>query len=224
MPKSRFQPHQYHLLLNGQVRIWYTLNYSFNSKKKIKNIWFLIGFIQRVWRRYVNRPCWRSSISWLAISVWMDTSTHTVRKMPWNIATPIKTGTGTWPWSALNPIRSSCPVSIDTRIILKPALRLLLQPSSTSFIWFYYIVLVVLFFPFFSPLFKFWILFFSFTTIEIWIKNWNLETICIIWEHIEWCQKLYGSLIRSLVNWKIKKLKWNFFSFWLDDFIKKCSL
>ena len=52
-------------------------------------------------------------------------------------------------------------------------------------------------------------------------KNWNLETICIIWKHIEWCQNLYGSSIRSLVNWKIKKKKWkNIFFFWLDDFIE----
>ena len=49
---------------------------------------------------------------------------------------------------------------------------------------------------------KFWFLFLGFTTVKLWIKIWNFDTICIIQKHIEWCQNRFDTLRRSLVNSK----------------------
>ena len=53
----------------------------------------------------------------------------------------------------------------------------------------------------------------SFTTVKVWIKTWNLDTISIIKKHIDWCQNRFGSFIRSLaISINLKKI-WRQFKF-----------
>ena len=42
-------------------------------------------------------------------------------------------------------------------------------------------------------------------TFKIRIKNWNLDPVCVIGKHVEWCQNRFDTLMRSFANWKIKK-------------------
>ena len=56
----------------------------------------------------------------------------------------------------------------------------------------------------FSPFFKFWFLFLSFSIVKIWKQNWNFDTICIIWKHIQRYQTRLDTLMCSLVILKIK--------------------
>ena len=73
----------------------------------------------------------------------------------------------------------------------------------------------------FSPFFKFWFLFLSLSIVKIWLKNWNFDTICIIWKHIQRYQNRFDTLMCSFVILEIKKKAENGFLRWLDNFIAK---